>query len=366
VKDLGKLRSSFYFLFFGGVAGVIPRRGGSGKAAGFEAWGRLPPTFLQIGVYAIQIDIWGRIWYKYIKENKMIDSQILNLQKDISLIQKYIENNQKTGFQIMNRLLESLSIKLFKTIYNYNLKNLNTGKKNYPAIDLADKDKKIAVQVTTNATSRKINNTIEKFCKHDFYKDYNTLVIYGFCKASKNRILAPEKYIILDTSDLINELIDMNDENRLQDVLNEIRQHVDYSALHPYSDVDCLKILLQTIDRNAIKHGMSCEGDYNNMVDGLNEITELISAGQIKRKYASKPINQFNDKSIVDFMVSVRNNISEIIYIINRKRTSKRNFICLDLSDMKKIDKIKNTIIMASNKIANEKDIPLYIHELYK
>jgi hypothetical protein len=296
----------------------------------------------------------------------MIDSRILNLQKDISLIQKYIENNQKTGFQIMNRLLESLSIKLFKTIYNYDLKNLNTGKINYPAIDLVDKDKKIAVQVTTNATSRKINNTIEKFCNHNFYSEYNTLIIYGFCKASKNKILASATYIILDTSDLINELINMNDGDRLQDVLNEIRQHVVYSALHPYSDVDCLRILLQTIDRNAIKHGMSCEGDYNNMVDGLNEITELISAGQITRKYTSKPINQFNDKDIVDFMVSVRNNISEIISIVNKKRTPQRNFICLDLSDMRKIDKIKNAIIMASNKIAKEKDVSFYIHELYK
>jgi hypothetical protein len=37
------LRSSFYLFVFGGVAGVIPRSGGSVKAAGFEAWGRLPP-----------------------------------------------------------------------------------------------------------------------------------------------------------------------------------------------------------------------------------------------------------------------------------------------------------------------------------
>jgi hypothetical protein len=32
VNDLEKLRSSFYFFVFGGVAGVIPRREGSGKA----------------------------------------------------------------------------------------------------------------------------------------------------------------------------------------------------------------------------------------------------------------------------------------------------------------------------------------------
>jgi hypothetical protein len=46
VDDLEKLRSSFYLLLFGGVAGVIPSRGGSEKAVGFEAWGRLPLSIL--------------------------------------------------------------------------------------------------------------------------------------------------------------------------------------------------------------------------------------------------------------------------------------------------------------------------------
>jgi hypothetical protein len=44
--------SNFYFLVFGGVAGVIPRRGGSGKAVGFEAWGRLPPF------YSVLMSVW--------------------------------------------------------------------------------------------------------------------------------------------------------------------------------------------------------------------------------------------------------------------------------------------------------------------
>jgi hypothetical protein len=47
VNDLEKPHSGFYLLVFGGVAGVIPRRGGSGKVVGFEAWGRLPP-FLEV------------------------------------------------------------------------------------------------------------------------------------------------------------------------------------------------------------------------------------------------------------------------------------------------------------------------------
>jgi hypothetical protein len=45
ITDCGTKRSNFYLLFFGGVAGVIPRRGGSGKPVGFGARGRLPPLY---------------------------------------------------------------------------------------------------------------------------------------------------------------------------------------------------------------------------------------------------------------------------------------------------------------------------------
>jgi hypothetical protein len=41
-----KIAEQFFLLM--GVWGHGPRRGGSGKAAGFEAWGRLPPVFLLV------------------------------------------------------------------------------------------------------------------------------------------------------------------------------------------------------------------------------------------------------------------------------------------------------------------------------
>jgi hypothetical protein len=62
VNDLEKLRSNFYLLVFGGVAGAIPRRGGSGKAVGFEAWGRLPPfKFTRVVSCAIRLGIVEKI-----------------------------------------------------------------------------------------------------------------------------------------------------------------------------------------------------------------------------------------------------------------------------------------------------------------
>jgi hypothetical protein len=43
INDLEKSRSDFYLVVFGGVAGVIPRMGGNGKAGGFGVRGACPP-----------------------------------------------------------------------------------------------------------------------------------------------------------------------------------------------------------------------------------------------------------------------------------------------------------------------------------
>ncbi|MCV5768178.1 hypothetical protein OFN22_32325, partial [Escherichia coli] len=78
-----------------------------------------------------------------------------------------------------------------------------------------------------------------------------------------------------------------------------IRRHHDYTSLHPWSDKDSLEIILNIINRNAIKHRMSCEGSLSDMIAGLKEINEVITKGTIQRKQRSKSISDFKDQSMV-------------------------------------------------------------------
>ncbi|MEZ0256429.1 MAG: SMEK domain-containing protein, partial [Chthoniobacter sp.] len=55
--------------------------------------------------------------------------------------------------------LKHIVARLFNVLFGWNLKNLNTEMANYPGVDLADRERRLAVQVTNNASPRKIEDT---------------------------------------------------------------------------------------------------------------------------------------------------------------------------------------------------------------
>ncbi|EEW1570376.1 SMEK domain-containing protein [Enterobacter hormaechei] len=295
----------------------------------------------------------------------MIDPLIRNLQADIALLQLYIAQRQKTGFHDMERMVEALTIFMFRALQMGELKNLNQIKANFPAIDLADNQKMIAVQVTTNASPAKINKTIEAFEKKNesgvSLKDkYSVLYIFGFCKTSKHSV--PSYCKLIDTNYLIGELCDKADEDMIQDILDAIRRHRDYTSLHPWDDKDSLEIILDVINRNAIKHRMICEGSLSDMVIGFKEINEVIGKGTIQRKQRSKSIADFKDQSMVVFLRGVTDDLSHIQAIINKSRVCNDDFVCISHEDMARIDQLKIKIANDSSKIAKLYHIKMEIN----
>ena len=83
----------------------------------------------------------------------------------------------KTDF---NKVSEDVLVPLFRQIFNFSdLKNLNsTVKKDFPAIDLADDEAKIAFQITATSDSQKIKDTLKTFVEKELYKKYPRLVFY--------------------------------------------------------------------------------------------------------------------------------------------------------------------------------------------
>lgn len=84
------------------------------------------------------------------------------------------------GDTFLNTLAETFLIPFLKEVYDLpNLKNLNqTDKKNFPAIDLGDKSKRVAIQVTSTATSDKVKKTLSLFTEHRLYDHFDHLLIY--------------------------------------------------------------------------------------------------------------------------------------------------------------------------------------------
>ncbi|WP_313211316.1 SMEK domain-containing protein [Stenotrophomonas sp.] len=294
----------------------------------------------------------------------MIEALINNLTSDISLIQKRVDVGAKVGFSNMSRLLETMTPPIFRALKIADLVNMNQIKVNFPAIDAADDIRRVAVQVTSNATPAKIRKTLDSFTKKDnagksLLDRYDTLYIFGFCKISPPKVL-PAYCKVVDPGMLTSLLIDLNDENAIQATIDAVRMHSDYASLHPYNDVDCLKIMLSHINRGAITHRMIQEGSIDQMTDGLRELTELIGTGKIKRSIKSKALHEFKDPLIELFLRGVLDNISRIRAIVHE--SNRQGYLQWEV--LQGIDEIKRAIASSSQEIANKHGIEIKI-EMY-
>ncbi|UKE47057.1 SMEK domain-containing protein [Xanthomonas cerealis] len=293
----------------------------------------------------------------------MIESLIKNLNQDIALLQLRIERDKDAGFNDMARLLESMSVQFFKAVGIANLESKNQIRVNFPAIDAADdhRDGGIAVQVTSVADAAKIKKTIAAFEKNDasgksLKDDYAKLYIFGFCKASKSKEI-PKYCQVIDPGFFVNRLVDLDDERSIQIIIDSIRRHIDYSSIHPYDDLRCLKIVLDYVGRNAVRHYMSCEGNIDDMTKGLNEISELIGKGTVNGKQKSKAQHEFEDQEIGKFLRHVLDQIGEIKAIINY--SNRNGFVILDQQEMKAIDARKQSIAQSAEDIAAIRNIAI-------
>src|ERR1041384_6437260 len=80
----------------------------------------------------------------------------------------------------INRVSENIMCPLLRLIYGYQeIRNLNyTDWRNYPGVDIADSQSRIAFQITSSADNDKIKDTLEKINRHRQYQRYDRFVVY--------------------------------------------------------------------------------------------------------------------------------------------------------------------------------------------
>lgn len=81
------------------------------------------------------------------------------------------------GLTDINHAAENLLCELLNIVLGLELKNLNLLQMNFPAIDLADEEKGICVQVTSTEGREKIEHTLEKFYEHRLQEKYTRLIV---------------------------------------------------------------------------------------------------------------------------------------------------------------------------------------------
>lgn len=160
------------------------------------------------------------------------------LDQIISLISKFrleIESNNNLNLTDVNIHAENFLIPLLKIVYGWNLVNTNLYSMNSPAIDLEDKDSRIAVQVTSTGTSAKVKKTLVKYKIHHGIEKHDQLVIIILTKRQK-------KYKSEDVLNYAKEIPVFNLENDIIDFDNILKE---LHGLHNLSKIKEVHELLK-------------------------------------------------------------------------------------------------------------------------
>lgn len=142
------------------------------------------------------------------------------LQKNLNRVKEllvefseYMKIENRNGEFGINRTAENIAIGLLNIIFDSNLKNLNTEVKNHLAIDLGDKNKRIAVQVTTTVKSNdKVRKMLENIMKNKMYETYKEF--YFFIISTEKQVLTQEKVDEITNKEFsfpVDHIININD-----------------------------------------------------------------------------------------------------------------------------------------------------------
>jgi hypothetical protein len=77
-----------------------------------------------------------------------------------------------------SHVLETISARFFNALFAWELVNLNVVQANYPAADLGDRSRRIAIQITIQEGGEKISHTAAKADEYNLDADFDTLIVF--------------------------------------------------------------------------------------------------------------------------------------------------------------------------------------------
>ncbi len=107
-------------------------------------------------------------------------SLVNEFREELTFLSREIESSSSMGHFDINKVCEDLVCGLFRELFGLaQLRNLNNEEKqNFPGIDLADDQARIAIQVTSTTNLGKIKDSITTFLKYKFNDKYDRLIVF--------------------------------------------------------------------------------------------------------------------------------------------------------------------------------------------
>ena len=99
-------------------------------------------------------------------------SDKLNMLSDI------VKSRSRAGLTDANQVLEAIATRFLNALFGWQLSNLNIEQANYPAADLGDRRRRIAIQVTNEEGPDKIRRTTDKAVEHRLGAEFDRLIVF--------------------------------------------------------------------------------------------------------------------------------------------------------------------------------------------
>jgi len=99
------------------------------------------------------------------------------ITKQLAILAYEIELMNRSNRMTLNSDAETIFCGLINRLEGWELRNLNEVSQNYPGIDLADPARRIAVQITASASSKKVSHTLEVFFKNHMERNFDRLIL---------------------------------------------------------------------------------------------------------------------------------------------------------------------------------------------
>lgn len=239
-----------------------------------------------------------------------------NKEKIISFlgaIESNVELDNIAGYYNINILLEDVVAKLLNIIFDYKLINANRIEKNYPAIDLIDEERRIAIQVTSDNGYNKINETFIKFKNSKknlpkkidnvkFFMLKGKMASYSSTKINKTSKRFNIKKDIIDFSDIVKEL-----DNLHPNKISEIEKYLETIYINkPVIKLESIKKIerndseLEKYINRFVINRESTESNKKKLIDVIeknNKVILLSDAGKGKTVEIKKLVKEIEDKN---------------------------------------------------------------------
>jgi len=155
-----------------------------------------------------------------------------------------VKQNNNLSLTDINHSAEDFYCILLNLALGYQLININISNPNSSAIDLGDKENKIAIQVTSTNSLSKTTDTVNKFIRKELYNQYDRLIVLNIVKKTnhKSNYIGNEKFKIdtkediWDIGDLIKWITTKNDLKKQKGIVDFLNDELSIKPVNSISN----------------------------------------------------------------------------------------------------------------------------------